>query len=213
VRATTLSILWALLALVPPGHADGAAGDLVSRLQAGGYNIYFRHAATDWSQQDLVGGPGDWASCDPGVARQLSDAGRDTAVAVGEAMRALAVPVSELLASPYCRTMETAKLLGYGTPTPTRAVLNLRVAPSAGGRAGVIASARELLASVPPPGGNRVIVAHGNVAREATPVYPAEAEAVVFRPDGAGGFDLVARVTPESWLSLARRLANAKGVP
>jgi hypothetical protein len=120
-------------------------------------------------------------------------------------MRALAIPVSDLVASPYCRTMETAQLLGYGEPLPTEAVLNLRVARFAGGRAAVIASARHLLASPPPPGGNRVIVAHGNVAREATPVYPAEAEAVVFMPDGSGGFEVIARVSPQAWQTLGAR--------
>jgi hypothetical protein len=39
-----------------------------------------------------------------------------------------------------------------------------------------------------------VIVAHGNVAREATPVYPGEGEALVFEPDGAGGFVLRGRI-------------------
>ena len=52
-------------------------------------------------------------------------------------------------------------------------------------------------------GRNDVYVAHGNVAREATPVYPGEGEAVVFRPRGDDGFEVVGRVRPEDWARLA----------
>jgi hypothetical protein len=212
-----LLVLSSSMALARAGDSQdlpgGLPGDLLARLHAGGHNIYFRHAATDWTQQDRIDAPAEWSSCDPAVARQLSGAGRDAAAAVGAAMRALAIPVSELVASPYCRTMETARLLGYGDPLPTEAVLNLRVAGFVGGRAAVVASARHLLGSPPPPGGNRVIVAHGNVAREATPVYPAEAEAVVFRPDGRGGFEVIARVAPEAWRTLGARDGLEMQVP
>lgn len=47
-----------------------------------------------------------------------------------------------------------------------------------------------------------MIVAQRNVAREATPVYPGEAEAVVFRPNKSGGFDVFARLGPEQWAEL-----------
>ena len=74
-----------LLLLNPlPGHSADPA--LVQSLRAGGYVIYFRHAATEWSQTDRRR-EADWDSCDPAQMRQLSDAGRDTARRVGEAMR------------------------------------------------------------------------------------------------------------------------------
>ena len=79
----------------------------------------------------------------------------------------------------------------------------MRVASYFGGRGSVIITARRLLGSATAEGGNRVIVAHGNVARDATPVYPDEAEMVVFRPDGEGGFIVVGRVSPATWQSLA----------
>ena len=79
-----------------------------------------------------------------------------------------------------------------------------------GGTAAIVASARQLLGKPVASGGHRVIVAHGNVARQSTPVYPGEAEGVVFRPDGDGGFALVARVTPEDWRRLATDHADAE---
>lgn len=178
---------------------------LVKALRAGGYNLYFRHAQTDWSQTDSVRRAGDWISCDPTRIRQLSDEGRQTARAVGEAIRALGIPVGRVLASPYCRTVDTAKLMDLGPVETTTDVMNMRVAEYFGGRAAIVATARIRLARPPAPGTNTVIVAHGNVAREATPVYPGEAEGAVFRPDGNGGFEFVGRLTPRQWTRLAEK--------
>jgi hypothetical protein len=171
---------------------------LVEMLRRGGYNIYFRHVATDWSQADRVAQRDDWLDCDPSRMRQLSDEGRADAAAVGEAIRGLGIPVGEVLASPYCRTMETARLMQLGPVRASTDVMNLRSAEYFGGREAILTSARRLLSTPPPEGTNRVIVAHGNVAREATPVYPGEGEGVVFEPLGVG-FRLVGRVTPEDW--------------
>ena len=124
----------------------------------------------------------------------------------GEVIRSLAIPVGRVLASPYCRTMETARLLDLGPVEASDEVVNLRVSSYFGGRAAVIATARSLLATAPVAGTNTVIVAHGNVARESTPVYPDEGEAVVFEADGAGGFRLVGRIGPEQWQRIAARL-------
>lgn len=178
---------------------DDAA--LLAALRAGGHNLYFRHVGTDWSQHDQVQQAGDWRSCDATRMRQLSQQGRDDARTIGSAMRRLGVPVGEVLASPYCRTVETARLMELGEVMQTIQVMNLRAADYVGGRASVVASAQALLAS-PPPAGNRVIVAHGNVARAATPAYPAEGEALVFAPDGEGGFMLRGRITVSDWSRL-----------
>lgn len=175
---------------------------LLQALRDGGLNIYFRHAATDWSLSDRRTANDDRFSCDPTVMRQLSAAGREDSRRIGEAMRTLQLPVSEVLASPYCRTMETARLMGLGEVHASEAVMNLLAADYYGGRPAIVNRARLLLGSTPPGSGNRVIVAHGNVARESTPVYPGEGEGVVFRPLGAEGFELVGRVLPGEWAQL-----------
>ena len=55
---------------------------LVEALRSGGYNIYFRHAATEWSQSDHLRQREDWLSCDPAAMRQIAQ-GR-AAVANGD---------------------------------------------------------------------------------------------------------------------------------
>jgi phosphohistidine phosphatase SixA len=200
-----LLLVACLLSAIPAAATDPLLTDmaLVKALRAGGYNLYFRHVATEWSQSDNVREADDWRSCDPARMRQLSAAGRRDAQAIGVAMRRLDIPVGDVLASPYCRTVETAKLMELGKVVESVQVMNLRSADYFGGRASVVASAQVLLASAPGLAVNRVIVAHGNVASAATPAYPEEGEALVFEPDAAGKFVLRGRITPEEWTRLA----------
>ena len=181
---------------------------LVRALKSGGYNIYFRHVATDWAQSDDVREAGDWISCDPSRIRQLSAEGRRTATQVGVAVRALGIPIGRVLASPYCRTLETARLMGLGEVETTTDVMNLRVADYFGGREAIARRARARLAVPPTSGTNTVVVAHGNVARLATGVYPAEGEGAVFQPLGGARFEYIGRLLPGEWVRLAEELAG-----
>ncbi len=191
----------ALLAIASGTRADEG---LIEALRAGGHTLYFRHAATDWSQYDQVNGPQDWASCDGTRVRQLSAAGRAAAAATGAALRKLAIPIGKVLASPYCRTVETAALLTGGEVETSTDILNLRAAEFVGGREAVIATARALFAVAPAVGTNTLLVAHGNVALAVFGVRPGEGEAMVLRPDGAGGFEVLGRITPEAFAEAAR---------
>jgi phosphohistidine phosphatase SixA len=181
---------------------------LVAALRAGGYNIYFRHAATEWSQQDKVNAEGDWSSCDPAKIRQLSDAGRQTAAAIGEAIRALQIPIGRVLASPYCRTLETARRMQVGDVETSTDIMNMRVASYFGGTEAIAESARQRLSAPPEDGTNSILVAHGNVLISATGVYPQEAEGIVFQPDGNGSYSMAARISPEQWTRLASVYGN-----
>ncbi len=190
---------------------EGSA--LVESLRKGGYNIYFRHAATDWSQNDHVSKEGDWTSCDPSKMRQLSEAGRKTAGIVGEAIRALQIPIGQVFASPYCRTVETARNMKLGTVETTTNIMNLRVAEYFGGTSAIAARTHRRLSMLPQAKTNTVLVAHGNVLVTATDVYPQEAEAVVFRPEGNGTWTFVARISPQEWARLAAEYGDLKNIP
>ena len=182
---------------------------LVESLRKGGYNIYFRHAATDWSQNDQVSKAGDWTSCDPGKMRQLSEAGRKTASTVGEAIRALQIPIGQVFASPYCRTVETARNMKLGPVEKTTDIMNMRVAEYFGGTSAIAARTQRRLSMLPQAKTNTVLVAHGNVLVTATDVYPQEAEAIVFRPEGNGNWTFMARISPQEWARLVRRVRGS----
>ena len=98
-------LLLSILLLACPALAEPSA-QLIEQLRAGGYVLYLRHTSTDFSQNDSrMTSYEDCAS-----QRNLTDQGRDEARAIGEHVKRLKIPIGEVLASPFCRTMETARL-------------------------------------------------------------------------------------------------------
>ena len=177
----TLAACASLACVLPVSaqSAETAAAELngralVASLRSGGYILYFRHAATDFGQNDdKMTGYEDCAT-----QRNLVDRGRADARAIGASLRALAIPVGDVLASPFCRTMETAQ-----PESPDRYM-----------------ALRDLLSTPLPRGSNLVIVSHGNPFRAvAGGNYLAEGEAAVIEPRGKQGFRIVARVPLEEW--------------
>ena len=181
---------------------------LVDALRQGGHNIYFRHAATDWSQSDQVAAKGDWKSCEPTKMRQLSAEGRMVAQRIGKAIRLLGIPVGRVFSTEYCRTRETARYMELGPVTPTLAIMNMRAAEFVGGRNAVIERARRALSAPPREGTNTVFVAHGNLMQAVSGAYTGEAGAAIFFPQGNGEFRIVAQLNPEDWEQLARKFAH-----
>jgi len=88
---------------------------LASALRTGGYVVYFRHTATDFSMNDSQMRSYD----DYTNQRLLSEVGRQDARGIGLRIRALRLAQGEVLASPLCRTMEHARLVfTQAVPTP-----------------------------------------------------------------------------------------------
>ena len=105
-----VSILALPTLAVTPVMADEA---LWSTLKAGGKVVLMRHAAIErGSGRPLHLMPG----CDGEM--RLSTAGQRQAEAVGKAFRQRKIPVGNVLASPYCRTMETARV-AFGSAKPS----------------------------------------------------------------------------------------------
>jgi phosphohistidine phosphatase SixA len=185
----------------PASPSTGAEVDeaLVRRLRAGGLILFFRHAVTDQSRPDDPSP--DLA--DRTTQRNLSASGREQATGIGAAIRALAVPIGDVLASPYARTVETGELaFGSGRVRASRDLLN--EAYPGTDDTDLARRLRRLLGQRPPAGRNTVLIGHGFNITEATGVTIAEGECAVFEPTGDGGFRLVARVTSQRWSELAR---------
>ena len=116
----------ALGLLVFVGCASGpksppAFPSLLEALRAGGHVIYMRHTNADVGR-DVPGSGEWWKKCGEGH-RMLSDRGRSEAIQIGESIRRLGIPISEVRSSEYCRAVETARLLALGEPK-TDACLN-----------------------------------------------------------------------------------------
>jgi hypothetical protein len=91
--------------------------------------------------------------------------------------------------------------------------MNMRVADYFGGKSAIAARTHRRLSMLPQAKTNTVLVAHGNVLVTATDLYPQEAEAIVFRPDGNGTSTFVTRILPQEWSRLAAEHRDLKSIP
>jgi hypothetical protein len=164
-------------------------------LRRGGYVLYFRHTSTDFGQND----DGMTSFDDCTKQRNLTDQGRAEARAIGVAIARLKIPVGEVLASPYCRTLETARLM-FGRATASMDVRGGPATPSTPDR---YAGLRRLLSTPVAGGTNLAIASHGNPFHAvAGPPYLAEGEVAIIAPRGADGFSIVAKITRDGWGAL-----------
>jgi phosphohistidine phosphatase SixA len=195
-----------LVALIPAGIACAeppARSEVVPELRKGGYVLFVRHPKTDPDQADT-----DPLHLDNVKAqRQLTDEGRKQAKTLGEALRALKIPVGKVVASKFHRAQEAAKLLDVGEVTVSLDVTEggLVVSPRENERRAK--ALRELLSTAPAEGTNVVVVSHKpNLQDAAGKEFGdlAEGEVVVFKPLGGGKFKAAARVTPEEWSKWAK---------
>jgi phosphohistidine phosphatase SixA len=180
---------------LPDPKAAIARPDLAKALRAGNLTLYFRHAATDFSQSDRD----DSELADCAKQRNLTDQGRREARAIGEAMRVMNLPVGEVLASPYCRTLETGRLIA-GRATKSA---DVRGHMATTGRPDY-AALEKILATPPAAGTLRIVASHGNpfFAIAGEPRLD-EGEAAVIRGDGRR-WTIVARIKVGEWAALAR---------
>ena len=191
--------------------ADPLAGAaLLDALRGGGYVLLFRHAATDQSQRDAD--RKNLENC--ATQRNLSDQGREQAVAIGDGMRTVGVPVGVVLASPYCRTLATARL-AFGRAEATNDLISESPDDSPGDRERLRAALRALLAQRSEPGTNTALVTHVLNIETALGFQIEEGEAIVVQPDESGGFTIVGRVLADGWAGLgaAADVAPAPPVP
>lgn len=169
---------------------------IVKHLQQGGLVVYFRHAATDRTQEDRH--PVDLRNCD--TQRNLSDQGRFQAEEIGAAFKRLAIPVSEVLSSPFCRCRDTAKF-AFGKHTVNEN-LYFAVALNKEQRAAQTTVLQMLIADKP-KSGNRIIVSHTGNLREATGLWPKpEGAAYIFEPRGNGQYRMLGLIKPDEWIQL-----------
>ncbi len=204
LRPGTLA-LTVLAALTASGASaqklDGAA--LATALRQGGYVILMRHAHApeappSAAEADRANGHRE---------RQLDAAGRASASAMGDAVRALHLPIGLVWSSPTYRALETVRLAGLRSP---------RIAAELGDNGHSMRATngdqaawlRARVGELPRRGTDNVIVtqyrnisaAFGDVAAGMK-----DGEALVFRPAAGSAPKVMARIAIEQWPSLARR--------
>jgi len=171
------------------------ASQAIQALKKGGYVIFMRHTPTDTSTLDQVD---EVALEQCSLQRNLTAEGRFRALEIGKAIRRLHIPLGELLASPYCRTMETAEL-AFGKYVVSHGLTNTANLTDQE-KTPIVAELRNLLGRPVLTGSNRILVSHSSTLADATGIFPKpEGVVLIFRPDGKGGFRHIATIVPTDW--------------
>jgi phosphohistidine phosphatase SixA len=170
--------------------------ELVSRLRQGGYVLVMRHASSPRETPSKDAANADNAK----LERQLDEAGRRGATAMGEAIRALRIPIGVALTSPTYRAMETIRLARLDSPTTVNELGD--GGQSMQGITEAQAAWLRTRVTETPRSGNAFLMTHQPNLSRAFPDWGstvADGETVVIRPDGRGGFRVVGRIKIDDW--------------
>jgi broad specificity phosphatase PhoE len=175
--------------------------DLVKALRAGGHAIVMRHAPADPDKFDAD--PRNFKNIR--TQQPLTDGGQAAARALGESLRAIGVPVGEVLTSRFNRAYQTAVLAGFKDAKPVTELTEGSLVTSPNEQRRRASALKQLAAAPLPAGTNRLLVTHRiNIMQAFGKEWfeVKEGEASVFRVDN-GAYSLIARVQVADWQRLA----------
>ena len=188
MRRIRFAVIAVLLGVGTAVKSAGAGeAEAWAALRAGRHVALMRHA-------DAPGGFGDPSGFrldDCATQRNLSAKGRDDATRIGARLRSKGIAVDKILASPWCRCIDTATLLQLGaveaelTFGSVVVLRDQREALTAGARA-VIDKWTGI--------GTLFVVTHGANIQALTGIQPASGEIVVVRGGSGGGREAVGRL-------------------
>ena len=168
-----------------PGAAAADPQEAWAALVKGGHVALIRHG----NAPPGYGDPPGFKIDDCATQRNLDEKGRAQARAVGEAFRRHGVPADKILSSPWCRCLETARLMAVGPVENTWAVATSDKNPDR------LAALKQLLADWRGPG-TLVVVTHAFTVQGLVGILPGQAETVVVRPRPGKepGLEIVGRI-------------------
>ena len=173
-----------------------SVNELTAALSRGGYVLVMRHASAPREAPTKQTANAD----NTNLERQLDEAGRKGATAMGDAIRALKIPLGDVLTSPTYRALETVQFARLPRAVSV-ADLGDRGQSMQGATEAMAAWLRTRAAQTP-RSGNTLLVTHSPNLAAAFPDWGstvADGETVVLRPDGKGGTAVVGRVRIEDW--------------
>jgi broad specificity phosphatase PhoE len=129
-----------------------------------------------------VGDPSGWRLDDCKTQRNLSERGREQARLLGDAFRANAIAAEKVMASQWCRAVDTATLMQLGPVEQQSAFNNAYVLSEK--RTALTRAARDVL-SAWTGSGLLVVVTHGDNIQLLGGVMPSQGEIVVVRRNAA----------------------------
>ena len=175
----------ALWLVIAPMAAVADERDAWAALVGGAHVALVRHG----NAPPGYGDPPGFKIDDCATQRNLDERGRAQARAVGEAFRQHGVSVDKILSSPWCRCLETARLMALGPVESVMAVASSDRSPER------LVVLKQMVADWRGPG-TLVLVTHAFTVQSLVGFLPEQAETVVVRPKAGDqvGIDLVGRV-------------------
>ncbi len=171
--------------VAPPG---AAADDSWDTLLKGGHVALIRHGN---APPGYGGDPPGFKIDDCRTQRNLDEQGRGEARALGEAFRAHGVRVDRVLSSPWCRCLETARLMNVGPVESTWALV-----PDVGqGDKARLRELKQIVAAWRGPG-TLVLVTHALTVRALLGFLPVQGETVILKPGEGSASPAIAGMLP-----------------
>ena len=167
----------AISPVITPGLAADDSKEAWAALVKGGHVAVIRHGN---APPGYGGDPPGFKIDDCKTQRNLDELGREQARALGEAFRNHGVRVDRILSSPWCRCLETARLMAVG-PVETSWALVPDREPSVRVR---LLELKEIVSAWRGPG-TLVLVTHAFTVRALMGFLPIQGEIVVLKP-GSG---------------------------
>jgi phosphohistidine phosphatase SixA len=158
---------------ITPGFAAGDSSEAWAALVTGGHVALIRHGN---APPGHGGDPPGFKIDDCKTQRNLDEQGRGEARALGEAFRHHGVRVDRILSSPWCRCLETARLMAVG-PVEASWALVPDMNPGAPVR---LSELKEIVAAWRGPG-TLVLVTHAFTVRALLGFLPTQGETCTFR--------------------------------
>jgi phosphohistidine phosphatase SixA len=183
----------------PPPHPAIASSptpsvpaDIWSLLREGtGYVVLLRHAQTEPG----TGDPPGFRLNECSTQRNLSAEGRRQAARIGQVFRDHQIPIVQILSSPYCRCLDTARLLNLGTVRAFPALNSIfedRTTATEQRQ-----QIRQLLVNHRQTTGVIIMVTHFANIGDISGISPQPGGAVVIRANQQGNLDVVGQI--QNW--------------
>jgi phosphohistidine phosphatase SixA len=189
-RQLAPKLLLGLLAWLAGAYTACASEEAWAALKQPGHVILMRHANAPGISIEPEGI--DLKNC--AIQRNLDEAGRDQSRKIGADFRRRGFKQARVMSSLYCRSLETARLLGLG-PVESQAVLNYINFTA---QARVDAAVKDTMALMKkiPSRQLAILVTHISNVKAITDVTPASGEMVVVRFNQSGGAVVAGRIAP-----------------
>lgn len=162
--------------------------DLIKQMMSGVNILMIRHAYAPGS-----GDPDNFKVGDCTTQRNLDDRGRSQARTIGDWLRSKGIKVANVYSSQWCRCLETAALLNFGSVTELPALNSFYELPQ--NREPNIRALRSFIANLDATGDLIILVTHFVTILEIAGEGVSSGEGVVLKLKGQSAYDVLGRLS------------------